>query len=102
MNKRRRTSDSPANTPVLRLVGKDERASASSNYGPVRAGLITTRRTEDQVLTELLNSLENKIADQSYRFSEVCATLASVTERLVRLYASTLDTDTIDNEQKRE
>ena len=96
MNRRRRTSDSPANTPVLRLVGKDERASACSNYGPVRAGLITTRRTEDQVLTELLNSLENKIADQSYRFSEVCATLANDIFPLVVRLLSTKDTDTTD------
>ena len=100
MNRSGRTSESPQTTPVLRLVGRDERASVLSNYGPVRAGLITTRRTEDQVLTELLNCLEREIADQSYRFSEVCATLASVTERLVRLYASTLDTAGTDKEEQ--
>lgn len=51
---------------TLRLVGtgEGESGSAYSPFGPVRAGLITTQRTnEDQVLTELLNSLERKIAE---------------------------------------
>jgi hypothetical protein len=37
---------------------------ASSPYGPVRAGLTTSQRTDrDQALTELLNSLESVVAD---------------------------------------
>ena len=51
---------------TLRLVGTGEEKSGSalSPFGPVRAGLITMPSTnKDQVLTELLNSLEKKIAD---------------------------------------
>ena len=41
-----------------------EKHRASSPYGPVKAGLTTLQRTDkDQALTELLNSLENVVAD---------------------------------------
>ena len=62
----RRTVIERSQKTTLRLVGtgEEESGSAYSPFGPVRAGLITTQRTnEDQVLTELLNSLERKIAD---------------------------------------
>mgnify|MGYP003349659737 CR=1 FL=1 len=38
-----------------------EKAVASSPFGPVRAGLTTSQRTQDQQLTELLNCLERKV-----------------------------------------
>ena len=41
-----------------------EKHRASSPYGPVSQGLTTLQRTDrDQALTELLNSLENVVAD---------------------------------------
>ena len=59
---------------TLRLVsgGREESGSALSPFGPVRAGLITMPSTnKDQALTELLNSLEKKIADLNTKSYEV-------------------------------
>ena len=67
---------------TLRLVsdGKEKSGSAYSPFGPVRAGLITTQRTnEDQVLTELLNSLERKIAELNSKSYEALNILISGT-----------------------
>ena len=67
---------------TLRLVGtgEGESGSALSPFGPVRAGLITTQRTkEDQVLTELLNSLERKIAELNSKSYEALNILISGT-----------------------
>ena len=74
----RRTTIERSQRPTLRLVsgGVGERASAYSPFGPVRAGLITMQRTnEDQVLTELLNSLERKIAELNTKSYEALNTL---------------------------
>ena len=71
---------------TLRLVlgGKEKSGSAYSPFGPVRAGLITMQRTnEDQVLTELLNSLERKIVELNFKSYEVLNTLISDTTHLV-------------------
>lgn len=81
--------------PTLRLVGggEDESGSVLNAYGPLRAGLITSQRTSKEVaLTELLNSLEKNLIEQTFRLSVVCDTLATVMERLVKHYASILDT----------
>ena len=69
----RRSITKSSHRTTLRLVGtgEEESGSAYSPFGPVRAGLITTQRTnEDQVLTELLNSLERKIADPNTKSYE--------------------------------
>ena len=82
----RRTITRSSQRTTLRLVsgGVGERASAYSPFGPVRAGLITTQLTnEDQVLTELLNSLERKIADLNTKSYEVLNTLIRDTKHLV-------------------
>jgi hypothetical protein len=71
---------------TLRLVsgGKEESGSAYSPFGPVRAGLTTMPRTnEDQVLTELLNSLERKITDLNIKSYEALNTLINDTTHLV-------------------
>ena len=63
---------------TLRLVGTGEvkSGSALSPFGPVRAGLITTQRTNKEVpLTELLNSLERKIVELNSKSYEVLNTL---------------------------
>jgi len=57
------TSVSQTNIVKLSVI-RSERQRASSPYGPVRAGLTTSQRTDrDQALTELLSSLENVVAD---------------------------------------
>ena len=95
----RRTTIERSQRPTLRLVsgGVGERANAYSPFGPVRAGLITTQRTsEDQVLTELLNSLERKIVELSIKSCEVLNIFLSDTEHLARHTGSSSRTDITD------
>lgn len=83
----RRTVIEKSHRSTLRLVGtgEGESGSAYSPFGPVRAGLITTQRTnEDQVLTELLNSLERKIAELNTKSYEALNTLRFATNPPVR------------------
>ena len=71
---------------TLRLVsgGKEESGSASSPFGPVRAGLTTTQRTkEDQALTELLNCLESKMLEANIKSLEVLNIFLHGTTHLV-------------------
>ena len=71
---------------TLRLVmgGKESSGSAYSPFGPVRAGLTTSHRTQqDLVLTVLLNSLERKITDLNIKSLEVLNTFQSDTTHLV-------------------
>ena len=71
---------------TLRLVsgGKEKSGSAYSPFGPVRAGLTTMQRTnEDQVLTELLNSLERKIVELNSKSYEVLNIFLHGTTHLV-------------------
>ena len=85
---------------TLRLVGagEGESGSASSPFGPLKVGLITMQRTkEDQVLTELLNSLERKIAELSIRSCEVLNTFLKDTKHLVKHTSSFSNTDTTDS-----
>ena len=49
--------------------------SASSPYGPVRAGLTTSQTTPSQQLSELLNSLENVVENLNYKSFTVYDTL---------------------------
>ena len=74
----RRSITRSSHRTTLRLVGTGEveSGSAYSPFGPVRAGLITMQRTnEDQVLTVLLSSLERKIAELNFKSYEVLNTL---------------------------
>ena len=67
---------------TLRLVGAGvgESGRALSPFGPVRAGLtIMPRTNKDQVLTELLNSLERKTADLNFKSYEALNILISGT-----------------------
>ena len=84
---------------TLRLVGagEGESGSAYSPFGPVRAGLITTQRTnEDQVLTELLNSLERKITELNFKSYEALNILISGTRHLVKPTTSSSSTGITD------
>jgi len=89
-----RTEDWRSNTRGLRLVGEDESGSASTIYGPVRAGLTTSHRTHDQVLSELLNSLEREVESLNSKYCEAYVTLVSVMEHLVRLTGLLSSTNT--------
>ena len=83
---------------TLRLVGTGEEESgrALSPFGPVRAGLTTMPRTkEDQVLTELLNSLERQIADLSIKSCEVLNTFLQDTKHLAEHTSSFSSVTTI-------
>jgi len=80
-----RTENWRSNTRGLRLVGEDESGSASTIYGPVRAGLTTSHRTHDQVLSELLNSLEREVESLNSKYCEAYVTLTSALDLLVRL-----------------
>ena len=83
----RRTVIERSQRTTLRLVGTGEGESglALSPFGPVRAGLITTQRTnEDQALTELLNSLEREIAELSIKSCEVLNIFLQDTKHLAR------------------
>jgi hypothetical protein len=82
----RRTIIESSQKITLRLVsgGKEESGSVSSPFGPVRAGLITTQRTNEVVqLTELLNYLERKIAEANIKSLEVLNTYLTDTTHLV-------------------
>ena len=78
----------------LRLVGEEESGYASTNFGPVRAGLTTSHRTQQVQLSELLNSLEREVEDLNSKYCEAYVTLINVMEHLVKLTALLLPTST--------
>ena len=83
-------------TRHLRLVTQEHSVTvenklrASSPYGPVKAGLTTLPTTQDQPLSELLSSLERKIAELNTKSCTVLDTLTTATQRIeVALHSST-------------
>ncbi len=82
-------------TRHLQLVSSEHsdtthnRESVLSPYGPVRAGLTTSQTTQDQQLTELLNSLENVVASLNYKSFTLYDTLCTVTEEVSALLKNT-------------
>ncbi len=93
-----RTENWQSNTLGLRLVGEGESGSASSPYGPMRAGLTTSHRTQLAQLSELLSSLEREVEILHSKYCEAYVTLISVMELLVKLTSSLLPTDTTKEE----
>ena len=84
---------------TLRLVGtgEEESGSASSPFGPVKAGLIISQITKEVAqLTELLNSLERKIAEANTKSLEVLNTYLNDTEHPVRHTISSSNPDITD------
>jgi DNA-binding beta-propeller fold protein YncE len=85
-------------TRHLRLVTQEhsdtvsENSPALSPFGPVRAGLTTSQITNEARLTELLNSLERKIADLNTKSFTVLDTLVIATEG-ARVALSAIVTD---------
>ena len=60
---------------------RQEKLRASSPFGPVRAGLTTWPRTNEEVrLMELLNSLESVVESLNYKSYTAYATLATALE----------------------
>jgi arsenate reductase-like glutaredoxin family protein len=55
----------------------------------VRAGLTTSQTTNDQQLTELLNSLERKVASLVSKSSTLCDTLNTVTQEVSAVLSNT-------------
>ena len=81
-----RTENWQSNTRGLRLVGEEESGSASTIYGPVRAGLTTSQVTSKEVqLLESLRCLEKKVEILESKYLEVFDTLTSALDLLVRL-----------------
>lgn len=75
-----RIEESHDNIVVLSGIRR-RRAVASSPFGPVRAGLITSLRTNEEAqLTELLNSLESVVANLNYKSSTALDTLLTATQ----------------------
>ena len=72
---------------------RSERRLASSPYGPVSQGLTTSQRTDrDQALTELLNSLENVVADLNSKSYTALDTLAiAISGARAALFATATD-----------
>ena len=66
---------------IVRLSDiRTSKSNALSHYGPVRAGLTTSQTTQDQRLTELLNSLESEVERLSYKSFTVYDTLVIAIE----------------------
>ena len=80
----------------LRLVGEEENGNAFSLYGPKKAGLITTHRTQLQQLSELLNSLESDLMILQSKLCEAYATCMYVSARLAKLSPIITDTTITD------
>jgi hypothetical protein len=69
------TSGSQENIVELSVI-RSEKQRALSPYGPLKAGLTTSQRTDrDRQLTELLNSLESVVADLNSKSYTVLDTL---------------------------
>ena len=83
-------------TRHLRLVTSapsdtiSSRESALSPYGPVRAGLTTSQTTQNQQLTELLNSLESVVESLNYKSFTLYDTLNTAIEEISAALSSTL------------
>lgn len=75
-----RTNESQGNIVVLSDI-REEKLRALSPYGPVRAGLTTLQRTNEEAqLTELLNSLEREVATLISKSYTACDTLTIAIE----------------------
>jgi len=86
------TSNSSENIVQLSAIRREKHI-ASSPYGPVSQGLTTLQRTErDQVLTELLSSLESVVADlNSKSYTALDTLIIAIQGARAALCASTTD-----------
>jgi len=91
-----RTENWQSNMRGLRLVGEGESGPVLSRYGPVRAGLTTSHRTQNQALSELLNCLEREVESLNSKYCEAYVTLMLVMDHLARLSAIITEPRTTD------
>ena len=84
-----RTNESSSNIVALSDI-RISKQRASSPYGPVRAGLTTSQITQDQRLTELLNSLEKEVESLSFKSFTAYDTLAIAIEEMRVLLSNIL------------
>ena len=97
MSRSKRTGESPKLTLVSGSGGVAKNGAVSTPFGPLKVGLITSQKTNKEAqLTELLSSLEKQVATLESKYYEVCDTLISVTQHLVKLSAFTNDTTSTD------
>ena len=96
MHKRNITKHSHSVTLTLVMGGKVEKPVVLSDFGPVRAGLTITQShstemvSQDQVLTELLNTLERKLAILESKSLELLDTWShDIQPRAERLLSTT-------------
>ncbi len=95
-----RTRTPRSNTLGLRLVGETESGSASTIYGPVRAGLTTSQPTNKEAqLSELLSCLEKRVEILESKYLEVSDIFMNVTSRLAALSLSIINETIIDTEK---
>ena len=94
-----RTDGLRKNTLRLAGDGREESGSALSDYGPLRAGLITTRQTQNRQLTELLNCLEREIAEFNTKYCEAYVTLTIALDHLAKLCDIIKYTDTTEEDK---
>jgi len=64
----------PSYLQVLDGGGEGGNGPASNPFGPLRVGLIQSRITQDQALSELLNDLERRIDELRFKFFTVLDT----------------------------
>ena len=83
----------PSYLRVLDGGGEGESGLASSPFGPLKVGLIQSRITQDQALSESLNDLERRIDDLRFRFFTVLDTLNTDTDLLALRESFFLNTD---------
>ena len=69
-----KTNESQSNIVALSDI-RNEKQRALSPFGPVKAGLTTSRTTEEVQLMELLNSLESTVANLNSKSCTVLDTL---------------------------
>jgi hypothetical protein len=75
-----RTNESSSN--IVELSGiRVSKHRACSPYGPVRAGLTTSQITQDQRLSELLNSLESVVENLQFKSFTAYDTLVIAIEQ---------------------
>jgi hypothetical protein len=84
-----RTEGSSNNIVKLSVI-RTSRSTVSSPFGPVRAGLTTLPTTQDQRLSELLNSLESAVENLNYKSFTVYDTLVIAISEIRALLSDTL------------
>lgn len=73
------------NMPGLRLVGEEESGFVSTNFGPVKAGLTTSHKTQLAQLEASLRCLERDLTILQSKLCEAYATCMYVSARLAKL-----------------